>query len=151
MQIRHCTPLSEEKGVHLHPCTPPGYGPDLHVLLISFITIGVFTSMFITFYPFFSIIPFPYFFFFFNKFLKKYFHLSSFYIFLKIVMEGFFSKTLFSQLFSHFLATLTFSPTLLPPYFPLKLWSPGLSDDISWGINLLYVSPVRGKARNVLN
>ena len=27
MQIRHCTPLSEERGVHLHPCNPPGYGP----------------------------------------------------------------------------------------------------------------------------
>ena len=28
MQIRHCTPLSEERGVHLSPCTPPpGYGP----------------------------------------------------------------------------------------------------------------------------
>jgi len=23
VQIRHCTPLSEERGVHLHPCTPP--------------------------------------------------------------------------------------------------------------------------------
>ena len=22
-QICHCTPLSEERGVHLHPCTPP--------------------------------------------------------------------------------------------------------------------------------
>ena len=27
VQIRHCTPLSEERGVHLHPCNPPGYGP----------------------------------------------------------------------------------------------------------------------------
>ena len=27
MQIRNCTPLSEERGVHLHPCTPPSYGP----------------------------------------------------------------------------------------------------------------------------
>ena len=35
VQIRHCIPLSEEKGAHLHPCTPPGYGPDLHVLLIQ--------------------------------------------------------------------------------------------------------------------
>ena len=29
VQIRHCPPLSEERGVHLHPCTPPGYGPDI--------------------------------------------------------------------------------------------------------------------------
>jgi len=21
---------TEERGVHLHPCTPPGYGPDSH-------------------------------------------------------------------------------------------------------------------------
>ena len=27
-EIRPCTPLSEERGVHLHPCTTPGYGPE---------------------------------------------------------------------------------------------------------------------------
>jgi len=28
VEIRPCTPLSEERGVHLHPCTTPGYGPE---------------------------------------------------------------------------------------------------------------------------
>ena len=46
VQIRHCTPLSDERGVHLHPCTPPlATGLASIVFLAGLVCQGIFCSL----------------------------------------------------------------------------------------------------------